>query len=286
MRRPLAFVMSLVAFGAAVWLPSTIYGQVFPGNPVGGGGSGGSSPPFSDANTLVKGGTDPTKLLRFEVDGFTTGTTRVLTWPNVDATAAHIGTAAQTFAGRLLMSTSNGIYFGAEATTTNTIKVRTEQTPDTGMFTTGSTSNAWLIAETADEAFDFAHAATTNPTLFIHSTNQSTTEFGLLNYLGAASSRNTVTVDGATTFALTSGYIVLVCTGAETINTITGGTPGAVIHIENSDSECTIADDDDATAANAIDLTGAATTDVGAVAKVITLIYNGSHWLQTAESDN
>lgn len=41
MRRPLAYVMSLVVFGAAVWVPSAVFSQVFPGNPVGGGGGGG-----------------------------------------------------------------------------------------------------------------------------------------------------------------------------------------------------------------------------------------------------
>lgn len=46
---------------------------------------GGSSPPFDDqATALVKGSVDPTKLLRFEVDGFTTGTTRVLTPQDAD----------------------------------------------------------------------------------------------------------------------------------------------------------------------------------------------------------
>lgn len=43
MRRALAYVMSLVVFGAAVWFPSAVFGQVFPGNPIGGGGSGGGS---------------------------------------------------------------------------------------------------------------------------------------------------------------------------------------------------------------------------------------------------
>lgn len=98
--------------------------------------------------------------------------------------------------------------------------------------------------------------------------------------------RATVTVDAATTFAASATYIVLECTGAESIDTITGGTTGAVVWIENSDTDCTINDDDASTAANAIDLTGTATNDVGAAAKVIGLIYNGTHWLQMFESDN
>lgn len=44
--------------------------------------------PFSDSTAIVKGSADATKLLRFEVDGFTTGTTRVLTPPNADGTIA------------------------------------------------------------------------------------------------------------------------------------------------------------------------------------------------------
>jgi hypothetical protein len=100
------------------------------------------------------------------------------------------------------------------------------------------------------------------------------------------STRQSVTVDGDTTFAITSSYVLLACTGAETINTITGGSTGVELVLEHTDTDCTIADDDDPTAANAVDLTGAATNDAGAVNKIITLRYNGTYWLQVSESDN
>lgn len=63
--------------------------------------TGGSTLPVADTQTIVKGSVDATKLLRFEVDGFTTGTTRVLTPPNANATiagleVANIFTATQT----------------------------------------------------------------------------------------------------------------------------------------------------------------------------------------------
>jgi len=63
-------------------------------------GSGGL--PVVDTTAIVKGSADPTKLLRFEVDGFTTGTTRVLTPQNADYTIAGTNisqtfTATQTF---------------------------------------------------------------------------------------------------------------------------------------------------------------------------------------------
>ena len=43
-------------------------------------------PPFTDTTAIVKGSADATKLLRFEVDDFTTATTRVVTVPDADLT--------------------------------------------------------------------------------------------------------------------------------------------------------------------------------------------------------
>lgn len=60
---------------------------------------GGSSPPFADTTAVVKGSVDASKQLRFEVDGFTAGATRVLTPPNADATIAGLG-VAQTFSAQ------------------------------------------------------------------------------------------------------------------------------------------------------------------------------------------
>lgn len=113
------------------------------------------------------------------------------------------------------------------------------------------------------------------------------TKFNITNQGGLVLKRPTVTVDGATTFSVSTNgsFIRLACTGAETINTITGGDTGFLLYILTDDTDCTIADDDDATAANAIDLTGSA-NDVGAIAKVITLINMGTHWMQVSESDN
>lgn len=44
--------------------------------------------PVSDATAIVKGSSDATKFLRFEVDGFTASTTRVITPPDADITIA------------------------------------------------------------------------------------------------------------------------------------------------------------------------------------------------------
>lgn len=49
-----------------------------------------SGVPFLDSVGLIRGSADATKLLRFEVDGFTTATTRVLTPPNYNGVIATV----------------------------------------------------------------------------------------------------------------------------------------------------------------------------------------------------
>lgn len=67
-----------------------------------------SSLPIADTTNLIKGSADATKLLRFEVDGFTTATTRTLTPQNASYTLAGIDiaqtfTQTQTFNGSTAM---------------------------------------------------------------------------------------------------------------------------------------------------------------------------------------
>lgn len=65
--------------------------------------SSGTSLPVVDTTAIVKGSADATKLLRFEVDGFTTATTRVLTPPNYDGTIATLA-GTETFTNKTLTS--------------------------------------------------------------------------------------------------------------------------------------------------------------------------------------
>ena len=60
---------------------------------------GGTSPPFSDSTDLLKGSADDTKLLRFEIDGFTAATTRTITIPNTTTTMAGLGVLSQIWTG-------------------------------------------------------------------------------------------------------------------------------------------------------------------------------------------
>ena len=187
------------------------------------------------------------------------------------ATTGGTNTAAGAFGLRNNLTgagnVSLGYFAGAYETASNAFYVDNQNRTDTA----GDKAKALL--------YGVFNAAAASQELTVNATLHAS---GRFNY----STQQAVTVDSATTFAITSSYVVLACTGAETINTITGGAAGMMLIIEHTDTECTFADDDAATASNAIDLTGTATSDVGAVNKMIWLIHNGSYWMEVAESDN
>ena len=88
------------------------------------------------------------------------------------------GTTLQTLATRALINDVGKLIIGtSDATTFGGFQWNATQTVDTNMLLTGSTSNHWVFAESADSGFDFAHGQATNPTLFIHSATQGTTEW-------------------------------------------------------------------------------------------------------------
>lgn len=83
--------------------------------------TGCSGLPVVDTTTVIKGSADATKLVRFEVDGLTTGTTRVLTVPDTNMTlagrdVANTWTAAQTY--NSTVSYASTISSGLSPTTT------------------------------------------------------------------------------------------------------------------------------------------------------------------------
>ena len=61
----------------------------------------GTTLPVVDTQSIAKGSSDPTKKVRFEVDGISTGTTRVITMPDADVTLGAVGnqTANTVYAG-------------------------------------------------------------------------------------------------------------------------------------------------------------------------------------------
>ena len=75
---------------------------------------GGSSLPVVDTTSIIKGSVDASKEVRFEVDGLTTGTVRVITVPDVDGTLAYL-TASQTLTNKTLGSGTK-VTLGSDAT--------------------------------------------------------------------------------------------------------------------------------------------------------------------------
>jgi hypothetical protein len=71
---------------------------------------------ISDAVFSLADNADATKKAAFELSGITTGTTRTYTLPNISATLAHLGNAAQTFTGATtFLSPRNFMNNGATA---------------------------------------------------------------------------------------------------------------------------------------------------------------------------
>ena len=99
------------------------------------GTSGATSAPFVDTTSIVEGSADNTKEIRFEVDGLTTGTVRVLTPP--DANIVLTGSAAALTSGRspyvttggLLLDSANLTYAEAGGANTVTLAATTTDVP-------------------------------------------------------------------------------------------------------------------------------------------------------------
>lgn len=76
--------------------------------------AGSFSLPVVDTTAIVKGSSDATKLLRFEVDGFTTATTRIATFP--DANINVVGEAfSQTLSNKTIDASTNTLSNIAES---------------------------------------------------------------------------------------------------------------------------------------------------------------------------
>ena len=74
--------------GVRLWLNDEDIEYAFNGTSWVVNAGAGLTPPFADTTEIVKGSADATKKARLEVDGLTTGTTRVLTVQNRDYTLA------------------------------------------------------------------------------------------------------------------------------------------------------------------------------------------------------
>lgn len=101
------------------------------------------------------------------------------------------------------------------------------QTPDTAYYETGALGNSLVMGEALDGGFDFAHPQQTNPTLFIQSANQSTTQWiGMAhNQVDAVVSSGT----GAIKLSPAAGNIYVTAAAVPTITAGCGAAPSAVV---------------------------------------------------------
>jgi len=139
--------------------------------------------PYVDTNPVVKGSVDATKQLRFEVDGYTAATTRVMTTPDADTKlgpaviAVGRNIAARTnsatpnskidiTADELLLKDSNSLAFLA-STVSVTIDMATSGANglDTGAEAGNTWYYGWVIAKTDGTVAGLASASATAPTM-------------------------------------------------------------------------------------------------------------------------
>lgn len=128
-------------------------------------GGGGSTLPVADTTAIVKGSADATKQVRFEVDGLTTGTTRVVTVPDADLTLTGL-TNTQTLTNKTLTTPTIGDLSNATHNHTNAA--------GGGQLTDAALSSAVGIAKggtgqtTQTAAFDALSPLTTQGDLLYH----------------------------------------------------------------------------------------------------------------------
>jgi len=85
---------------------------------------------------------------------------------------------------------------------------------------------------------------------------------------------------GATSFAISSDYMVLTGAAAVTIANIIGGREGQILTLEFTDSNITIADTDTGT----VDTINLSSSFISVANGVIQLLYNGTSWKEVARS--
>jgi len=101
--------------------------------------------PVPDTTAIVEGSLDATKLLRFEVDGFTTATTRILTPPNADGTIV-LEDFAQTLTNKTITAVANTLII-ASTDLTDTADIAYLNTPNS--YIAGSKQSFVASASTA-----------------------------------------------------------------------------------------------------------------------------------------
>jgi hypothetical protein len=174
----------------------------------------GADATFDDEGFTVCDDGDPTKCVEFETSSITTGNVSTITVPQGDFTLPGLS-LTQSWTGvnsftKVRSETSAGIWFGTvDSSGTNTLLLSNFIGPSNtpGLFT-GSTSNRWIVAETADRSFNFlagpgGSVAPTAPSIVFHSAAQNTTAYSGVAYYGSAGKWVTTLTESSATAVLT-----------------------------------------------------------------------------------
>jgi len=183
------------------------------------------------------------------------------------------------------------------------MSANTNQTVESMMIFTGATNNHIIVAEWADQAFDFEHTQQTHPTWYIHSANQSTTEWIGFWYdgngkigVGAGAleidpslictkrliQKQGSDVASAADITLGEGNYFDI-TGTTQIDTMvaTNWAPGSVVHLQ-FDANVTVKH---ATAGGGAQFQLSAAGDFAATAgDTLSLVYDGTYWRELART--
>ena len=113
-------------------------------------GCGGAAVPVADTTSIIEGSGDATKEVRFEVDGLTTGTVRVVTVPDFDLTIAP--TASPTFTGTVTIPASVVTSAGTNLSASATAPAAANGASQAGKTASIAASNAVASLDTAGAA--------------------------------------------------------------------------------------------------------------------------------------
>lgn len=191
---------SLTATGLTINTGSATVGYVWTATSTGGAGSwqaASGALPVTDTTGIAKGSSDATKIVRFEVDGLTTATTRVLTVPDADMTLAGRN-VAQTFSAAQTVSANLSVTSGSSLLMDRATRATNQQAYWT-VAGNPSTTGAWSIGTVPNGAaseFRLSHNG---------SSVWTATEGGQVDFAGTVTVGGSFTATGTASAAAFNG---------------------------------------------------------------------------------
>lgn len=242
-------------------------------------GGGAAGLPVVDTNAIVKGSTDGTKLMRFEVDGITTGMTRVLTIQDKDYTIADrdevLLLSGGTMSGDINLNGNDLLEVSVVTGYTNGVQFK------------GFAAGTLIEIAYGANAFQAYADADMNSNKVINITNPSSAQDAVTKsyaekHIGGAAATELTIATGVVT--VTQSYHTIDTESDDATDdlvTINGGTAGQVLTIRAINSARTVVAKD---GTGNLQIEGDMTLDNAQ--DTLTLIYDGSNWLETGRANN